>query len=736
MSLVALFAVACAQGGARASQVADPASAAPGPGALAAAPSLGSVITGIADLRRRASTYSQPEWDFLLGYAHFHDGRWDAAGKSFAAASGRLDGLGDYLIYYRAAVANRKGDHAAALALLDSLAKEFPDTALSRDADAERATALAGARRFGEAQAALGRALAGADDLEARRIEREMAEAYVLMGDSSEGVDRVKRLALSAGCERDLEDISGLISEVKRRFGVDVQRWQAAPSRQLALARSFTGQSQWQDAAARLERLLSRSDLTREERAEAKWLLAKCCRWTHRYDEAIALLSDLVKEGGGLNVSGIESTLAIIYSKKNEYDKARAIRRRMMERAPAGSRAAAEMAFKIAFLYMDEGRYDEAIAHLDRVAGMRGAGSSAVMARWYSGWCRMMKGDNAAALAAFDGLIGRRASDAKIDDRARYWKGRVLESMGRGGEAKEEFRHLLSKYPRGYYAELARRRLRGDRRTDADFVRAAGAWPDGGEWSPGNIAGQGSPRMARALIFDRLGLHAEAARELRAIDYRRNPDLAGPAMWLAERNFAHDLAYRIAGARFGPSLKAEPGKDRFGRFVWRQTHPAAYEPVVASLSQAEGVDPLLVWSVMKNESNFRPRVISPAGAVGLMQLMPTTAQRLAAGSGGEGNSREELYDPATNIAFGVTYLGMLAQMFGGNAVAMIASYNAGEEAVERWMRNGHVKDIEAWIEEIPYAETNLYVKKVLNSYWNYQRLYGREAIAQTGPRGR
>jgi len=106
-----------------------------------------------------------------------------------------------------------------------------------------------------------------------------------------------------------------------------------------------------------------------------------------------------------------------------------------------------------------------------------------------------------------------------------------------------------------------------------------------------------------------------------------------------------------------------------------------------------------------------------------MQLMPTTANRMMGESGDNRIDRRDLYRPAINIMLGTQYLKILDEMFPGNSVAVIASYNAGEEAVARWLANGRMNDIEEWIEEIPYSETNLYVKKVLASYWNYKRLY-------------
>jgi len=735
-ALVSMCLLACAHGGARAAQVTgDEAELARR--AITEAASLEGVVSGLADFEARASRYDKPEWDFVLGYAHYSDGRYEQAARHFERVGKGLPALGDYVLFYRASCANRLGRFEQALAHLDRLAEAYPASVWMQDSRVERARSLEGLGRHKEAVERLSDALEEADDIERRRIERLIAKAYIDMGAGGRAANFVKGMAVSSGCEEDLRDLEGLISEIKRRFKVDVAAWLAEPSRQLRLIQSFTAQSQWSDAAVRLERLLASGGLDPTQRAQAEWLLAKSYRWTHRYDDAIRILRELMRSPQGGRFSGLQYTLALIYAKKNDYEKAIAIRRRIMERLPPGSRSAANLAYKIAFLYMDQGRYGQAIEHWGRMASMRGAGSKGVLARWFIGWCYLMKGSHAQALAAFEGLEGRTARRARIDDRVRYWKGRTLLAMGRKDEARATFRQVISEYPRGYYAELARRRLDGEKRTIADFVVAEHFWPDGGSYGPPSVGAEGSPHMARAIILARLGLHDAAAREVRAVDLRKRPELAEQAMWLAWKSYAHDYSYRIAQGRFRRYLKGQPGGGGdFGRFVWQQAYPYAYEPVVTRLAKIEGVDPLLVWSVMRNESAYKPRVISSAGAVGLMQLMPTTAARLAKEAGTGGHSRGELYNPATNVAYGVTYLGNLADMFDGNAVAMIASYNAGEEAVGRWLANGENGDIEEWIEEIPYSETNLYVKKVLTSYWNYQRLYGRRATEQVGRRGR
>jgi soluble lytic murein transglycosylase len=458
----------------------------------------------------------------------------------------------------------------------------------------------------------------------------------------------------------------------------------------------------------------------------AKWLLAKSYRWTHRYDESIAIMEELKKSPAGQGIPDLSATMATVYAKKNDYDKAIAIRTRMFERLPPASAAAADIAFKIAFLHVDENKYEEAIPLWRQVASKNSAGRNKILAHWYIGWCYYKLKDYDAALAEFDDLLKGAAKAAKIPDRVIYWKGRTLLALGRGDEAASSFREVIEKYPRGYYAELAKRRLKGDVRGVRDFAHARETWKSESDWMPRDpSAVSGIPHMRRALELDKLGLHEEVGREIRSMNNSMSAEAAEVALWLACKNFAHDVAYQLAQHTFKDILRNLP-ESRFDRFVWEQSYPKAYDPIVARANSKGDLDSKLVWSIMRNESNFRPHVVSPAGAVGLMQLMPTTAGIVAKDLGEEKISVKDLHKPGTNIAYGITYLEQLSKMFPENEVAVIASYNAGEQAVDRWLKNGSFNDIEEWIEEIPYSETNLYVKKVLNSYWDYQKLYGQQ----------
>ena len=151
-------------------------------------------------------------------------------------------------------------------------------------------------------------------------------------------------------------------------------------------------------------------------------------------------------------------------------------------------------------------------------------------------------------------------------------------------------------------------------------------------------------------------------------------------------------------------------------------YPYDYRSYIETSAAQQHADPFLVAAVIKHESNFQPTARSDGGAVGLMQLMPQTAAWIA-GQLGEPFTEDYLYDPALNIRYGVWYLAELEREFGGNDILALAAYNAGRGNVRDWMERSHWTDQFDEIDAIPYPETRLYVRRVLEDREQYKRLY-------------
>ena len=155
-------------------------------------------------------------------------------------------------------------------------------------------------------------------------------------------------------------------------------------------------------------------------------------------------------------------------------------------------------------------------------------------------------------------------------------------------------------------------------------------------------------------------------------------------------------------------------------------YPFPHQEIVFEFAHEYHVDPYLAAAVIKMESSFRPEVHSHRGAVGLMQLMPDTAEWIAEQIEDEDFSIERLHEPESNIRYGIWYLSSLEREFDGNDILVLAAYNAGRGNVSDWMEEYQWDEDFHDIGAIPYAETRAYVHRVLRYRDKYRSLYGVE----------
>jgi soluble lytic murein transglycosylase len=292
-------------------------------------------------------------------------------------------------------------------------------------------------------------------------------------------------------------------------------------------------------------------------------------------------------------------------------------------------------------------------------------------------------GDWREALKDIDALPDRR------DPTWRYWRARCLEQIGRKSEAKAIYQELARNAD--YYGFLAADRLDIDYRIVQQvskpsdemisqlalrpaLVRAhelvyAGLYPlADAEWAAGTRNLSTPARCQAALLAERWGWHARVI-----------PTLAGGGCW-------QDLAL---------------------------TYPIAFEPTLMPQSQRLDLDLSWIYGLIRQESVFRPNAISHVGAMGLMQLMPSTAKKYSLGLGLTLDDPDDLLDPKTNLKVGSAYLGTLLQHFDGSQAMATAAYNAGENRVDTWRPDSGTLAADVWIDTIPFSETRNYVRKVM-----------------------
>jgi len=317
---------------------------------------------------------------------------------------------------------------------------------------------------------------------------------------------------------------------------------------------------------------------------------------------------------------------------------------------------------------------------------------AAVEARWRLGWIALRARRYAEAAARF-----RAAAEAAPwrgeAARAWYWHAKALEASGAGrGEVTAVLRTVAERYPVTFYGQRARTRL----------GLGAPAPPP-----PPEEAGGGPAPAYEELL--RLGFDADAADAATdALEPDRDPRVARALAVAWDR-----LGDVVASVRFAEDALAGGVRDRE---TWRLAYPRAYWPQVQAAAAAAGLDPYLLLALVREESRYEASVVSPARAVGLAQLLPSTASAVH----GRAVTVRDLQDPSLNLRLGARYLRAQLDRF-GDLVFAAAAYNAGPGAAARWTALD--RDPDALVEQIPYAETRAYVRRVIGSYGVYRWLY-------------
>jgi soluble lytic murein transglycosylase len=352
-------------------------------------------------------------------------------------------------------------------------------------------------------------------------------------------------------------------------------------------------------------------------------------------------------------------------------------------------------------------RYRQALALATR-AELR------VEARWRLAWRAYLEQRFSDAARDLEALA-REPSDPIEALRARYWQARALARAGDAAGASQ-LSALAREWSFTYYGQQsAARAPAGAGIAAEDATAAVSAEPE-----RTNALGPGALLRARALL--EAGLADDAGAEARALapKARTQADRLELAAFLQDAG-EYDAAQRVILDAYSVPLAAGPQGGEHD--LWWAAYPQAFSAEVETAAAKAGIPAQLLYAVMREESGFRPDVLSVVGARGLVQIMPETGRQIARGLGAASYSPDELFVPERNLELGAAYLASLLARFEGRVSAAVASYNAGPEAVERWLTQNGALDDDEWIETIPYDQTRAYAKRVLRSFTIYQALY-------------
>ena len=386
-------------------------------------------------------------------------------------------------------------------------------------------------------------------------------------------------------------------------------------------------------------------------------------------------------------------------------------------------------------IMLAQGDREEAAAMLERQLDRYPKGDMAKDARWLTVSGLLERQDHKAVVAYIDGIDDPGEDDVYTQGRLAYFRARSLEALGRKVDALAAYRALATLHPMGYYALLSLNRVAkleglikedtSDLCTLLDGTFCDFLWEDpvarmGPIEVPESL--RKHEALERGAIFLSLGLLVPAEREfqrLRAAFSSTPEALWALAMLLdaaGSYSVSHDIPRR-AIKDWQTQYPVGQAKEK-----WHVAYPNPFEEIVTRWSALRGIEPAMVWGIMREESGFNPRVESWANARGLIQLMEATAAGQAKKDGLLVFDKEALFDPEINVRLGTSYIKELGGAFGHHPALMIAGYNGGAGNVNRWLREFGQKPLDLFVEDIPYGQTRDYTKRVLTSFWAYSWL--------------
>ncbi|HEX4606122.1 MAG TPA: transglycosylase SLT domain-containing protein, partial [Candidatus Angelobacter sp.] len=382
--------------------------------------------------------------------------------------------------------------------------------------------------------------------------------------------------------------------------------------------------------------------------------------------------------------------------------------------------------FSAGNMYMLRRDYAVAVPFYAEIYQRQKNGTLSPYVHWKTAWLTYRMGKREDARRLFQEQLEIYPGSPEVTA-ALYWLGRMAEDDGNKPLADVYFRKLTGDYRYFYHANLARVRMNVPRGPETgepppnppafEKLPRPAAPPHEWELPADNIRAQKAQLLANAALYEFAVAEMQAASP-------------GSPPWEA-KSVAEIYGEQGSYIRAIETLKrAVPGYfaaeiPQIPRPVWESLFPRPFWDELKRDASANQLDPHLVASLIRQESEFNPSAISPANAMGLMQLLPSVGKGLAKEMKIKHFSPDELLVANTNLQLGTRYFKHMVDHYDGHVEYALAAYNAGEDRVDDWRKNGQFKDIEEFVESIPFRETREYVQAIMRNAMIYKLLYAK-----------
>jgi soluble lytic murein transglycosylase len=644
--------------------------------------------------------------ELSIGHAYMLDRRYAESQSAFRRAGGTNAVLADYADFLQAQAAVQGGHPQDAIPLLDHFANRHPGSLFASQAP----TALA------NAYLSAGNAAAAVRTLEPLRTPQSpvdfrytLAKAYQASGNPTQASELYRGIYLgdplspeAAGAKTQLTALNLALTPGERKQHADAmfnaKQFVEAETEYRSLQKSDNGLSQSDRDALEIYAAVCDLRLKKLSKGDVEHLPVTG-------DDSAALKLYM------------QSELARNEGKLSEHD---AIVQQLIARYPQ-SRWLEEALYSGGNMYLIKQDEPNAAAQYLALVQHFPRSTYAPSAHWHAAWLNYRMRHYPEAARLFDEQITSYPAGNEIPG-ALYWRGRLYEDIEHDfSQALNYYRALNASYVNSYYAILGRQRIA--------VIGARDPAPP-------------SPVLASVRVLDDPGLtdqlpendpHLIKARLLAnaALNEYIRPEIQlspSSGQWGA---YAEAAIYQSFGENTRAIQAMKRSKipffslpvDHVPTAYWQLVFPRPYWQSLESDAKANGLDPYLVASLIRQESEFNPEAVSRANAYGLMQLLPSTGKSLAKKLGDKHFTTSELLNPDTNLQLGTIDLRHSIDRYNGQIEYALAAYNAGDAPVHQWMSTNNYKDIPEFVESIPYTETREYVQGILRNREVYRAVY-------------
>lgn len=655
-----------------------------------------------------------------VGYAHFLDHEPAKAVDPLSRAKPHAGDIGDYVAFYLAASYLQSGRAAEGMAVLGTFDKNYPESVLKRDAHVTYANALLTDNRPKEAVALL------ENEREPIRADLELVlgRAYEAAGDPVKAVDVLRHLYYTLPLSFEAGVADGELQKLASTPGVAPPSFGDRKSRADLLAHA----KRYPEAVDAYRGLANEASPT--DKPDIQLALADALRHAGQDREARKMLDSLPATTPEVAAQRLYYIGEIQRGSDHDDDYLKTVDQ--IRQAAPTSPWLGEALLNAANIYLLRKDYDKTIDSFRELEQRFPAGVHAPYAHWKVAWLSLRQGRADQAKQGFEQQIELYPDSSEVPA-ALYWRARLAEEDGDAAMATAYYQKISERFRNYYYGPLARERMTklpsattngggtaGDPPHYAvlDHVPPISSLPSIGDAT----VPEDDLRVEKARLLENGGLLDFSLRELKAAAEEDKGDwLPAETARMYEDAGRYDLAVealkRAIPNYFALDLPSLP------RPCWEGLFPRPYWNDLKKFAAANGLDPYMVASLIRQESEFNPNAVSNRNALGLMQLLPRVGKGVAKQEKLKHFSAPQLFTPGVNLQLGTKYFRSMVDEFGGFEYAL-AAYNAGDDRVKDWQSQGKYRDVQEFVESIPFTQTREYVQAIMRNANVYRQLYG------------